>query len=256
MSYVSLDPPGSICQNAAIRELIDIRRPRRFVEVGVGGGSVARMLCRAGWHGCGLDSSPAALERARQFLAPWISDGRFQLHQAEGSGFAADACTADVVISMMVLEHQEQDRAFLGQLLRLARSGGTAIIGVPARMDKWSLEDDTVGHYRRYERRQLEDLLAASGLRQVLVRSVAVPTANALFWASTRQVKRHARLAPAAKPEQTAISGIREIPFKTVFPAWCRLLLNDYTMWPLCQLQRLFYGTNLGLTLIARGEVP
>ena len=55
--------------------------------------------------------------------------------------------------------------------------------------------------------------------------------------------------------EQTELSGIREIPFKTVFPAWFRLILNRVTLYPLFILQRLFYRTNLGLTLLAVGRV-
>lgn len=255
MDYVALDPPGSICQNAAIRELLNLRRPRRFMEVGVGSGGVARMLCKAGWQGCGVDSSAAAFARASQLLQPYINAGTFHLHHADVIDLVPHGDGADVVISMMVMEHQEDEPAFLRQLQRLAKPGGTLLIGVPARMDKWTIEDETVGHYRRYERQQLKKLLTTNGLHELAVWSVAVPVSNALLWASTRQVRAHSTPAGATKDDQTLMSGVRDIPFKTVFPFWCRVILNDYTMWPLCQLQRLFYGTNLGLTLIACGIV-
>lgn len=254
-SFIALDPPGTICQNAALRELLDLTQPRRFMEVGVGAGGVARMLCQAGWQGCGVDSSDAAIQRAAHRLDAHIKTGTFHLHHSEVGIVDAHEQPIDVVVSMMVLEHQEDERAFLNRLRSLVRPGGMLVIGVPARMDHWSIEDDKVGHYRRYERNQLTSVLESAGLRNLVVRSVGVPISNLLFRASTRQVRAYSADAPNDKVEQTAESGVREIPFKTVFPRWCRLLLNDRALWPVCQLQRLFYGSNLGLTLIARGTV-
>lgn len=253
--YVDLDPPGSFCQNAAIRELLNVRQPRSFLEVGVGAGHVARMLCVAGWRGYGVDSSPPAIERAARLLEPFIKQGRFELHQTKVLDMPDASQQVDVVLSLMVMEHVEDDGAFVRRLCSFVRPGGILLIGVPARMEKWSVEDDTAGHYRRYSRRGLQALVEASGVRKPRVWSVAVPTANLLFGASTRQIRKHYAQVGLTKAEQTAMSGIRDIPFKTVFPRWCRLILNDYVMWPLCVLQRLFYRTDLGLSLIACGDV-
>jgi hypothetical protein len=55
---------------------------------------------------------------------------------------------------------------------------------------------------------------------------------------------------------QTEASGIRDIPFKTMFPSVFRLVLNARALYPLLALQRLFYRSNLGLTLIGFGERP
>jgi hypothetical protein len=58
------------------------------------------------------------------------------------------------------------------------------------------------------------------------------------------------------KSEQTLASGIREIPFKTVFPAPFKLVLNRWTMLPFVLLQRLFYRSSLGITVLACGRMP
>jgi hypothetical protein len=53
---------------------------------------------------------------------------------------------------MDVLEHVEDDRAFLADLIALARPGAHILITVPAGPQLWSRHDVTAGHLRRYER--------------------------------------------------------------------------------------------------------
>lgn len=55
--------------------------------------------------------------------------------------------------------------------------------------------------------------------------------------------------------ERTKRSGFQDVPFKTVFPSWCRLVLNKYSMWPICALQRRYYDTDRGLAIMASGNV-
>ncbi len=67
----------------------------------------------------------------------------------------------DVVIVFEVLEHIKDDFGFLQQLLVLLRPGGTLIMSVPAYMKKWQHQDEWAGHIRRYEYRELLDLLSS-----------------------------------------------------------------------------------------------
>jgi hypothetical protein len=136
------------------------------------------------------------------------------------------------------------------------KPGGHVIIGVPGRPDLWGIEDETVGHVRRYDRASLADVLTRAGLRNVQVWSVAVPVANLLFRLGNAMIRLSGepRKKALSAREQTEESGIRRIPFKTVFPPAFRLILNRYTMAPLFVLQRLFYGSDFGLTLVGFGE--
>jgi hypothetical protein len=133
---------------------------------------------------------------------------------------------------MMVAEHIADDVSFVRTLSSFVRPGGQVIVGVPGRRDRWGYEDEVAGHLRRYERQDLRHLLQAAGLDDVEVWSVSVPVANVLFHLGNRLVRRATTgESEAATPaEQTATSGIREIPWKTVFPRWCGLLLNRYTL--------------------------
>jgi hypothetical protein len=66
------------------------------------------------------------------------------------------------VTCLDVLEHQEDDRAFLGDLVARAEPGATIIVTVPAFMLLWSSWDRLLGHHRRYTKRSL--LRAIEGL--------------------------------------------------------------------------------------------
>ncbi len=58
---IPLDPPGTWCLYAALKQMIRPLRGGRFLEVGCGTGGVAEQLCRQGWRGVGIDLSPLAV---------------------------------------------------------------------------------------------------------------------------------------------------------------------------------------------------
>src|SRR5713226_460974 len=62
----------------------------------------------------------------------------------------------------------------------------------------------------------------------------SVPVANLLFHASNFLIRRAGedRKLELSQQERTEASGIREIPFKTVFPAPFKLVLNPLGMYP------------------------
>ena len=48
---------------------------------------------------------------------------------------------------------------------------------------------------------------------------------------------------------------IRDSPWKTVFPAPFKLLLNRVTLFPLFVIQRFFYRSKMGITMLGFGKV-
>jgi len=256
MKLVRLDPPGLWCSHQAVCDAIAACGGRTFLEVGCGAGRLSRWLCERGLTGRSVDLSTAAIAEARRHLADFVGSGRVRVEQADVFN-ELDQRGYDLVLSLMVMEHVEDDLAFAKRLAARVNPGGHLIIGVPGRRDRWSIEDETVGHWRRYERDDLARVLTDAGLRHVTVWSVAVPVANLLFHAGnlllrlSGETSKRNRLSRQAQTEQ---SGIREIPLKTMFPSMFKYLLNRYTMAPLFVLQRLFYRTSRGLTLIGFGE--
>ena len=257
MKLVKIDPPGSWCQYEAVLEMISHAGGKTFLEVGCGPGSLSSRLCANGWKGVGIDFSPTAIAEAKINLDEHIQNGRYRL--IHGDIFDVDLGEEkfDVGLSMMVMEHVTNHVGFVKRMVDFIKPGGHVIVGVPGRRDRWGIEDETVGHLRRYDRSDLKETLVSAGLSDVTVWSVAVPTANLLFHFGNFFIRNSSEIDKVKQSarEQTETSGIREIPWKTVFPSSFKLILNRTTLYPLFVLQRLFYNSNLGLTMIACGKV-
>jgi SAM-dependent methyltransferase len=258
MKLVPIDPPGQWCYYEALFEAIEKCGGTSFLEVGVGAGVLSRPLCERGFTGMGVDFSPEAVQIARRGMADYLQAGRYDLLEDDIFNVRSNGRRYSLGLSMMVMEHVADDVGFVRRIADFVEPGGHVVVAVPGRKDRWGIEDETVGHLRRYDRSDLERVLAQAGLTGVTVWSVAVPTANLLFRLGNLTVRAsgEVRKTHLPKVDQTKTSGIREIPFKTVFPSWFKLLLNRKTLYPLFILQRVFYGTNLGLTMIAFGRKP
>jgi len=72
----------------------------------------------------------------------------------------------DYIIMMDVLEHIEDDRGYLRDILRLLKKDGTVFITVPAFMSLYSLHDEELKHFRRYNHKQLKEVTVSAGLKE------------------------------------------------------------------------------------------
>lgn len=257
MKFVKIDPPGTFCCHEALRDVVKKTSATSFVDIGCGGGDISKMLCSMGMQGIGMDFSPLAIATTRGLLAPQIESGQYRLIEGDATEMAQPVPPSDIGISFMVMEHVEDDVGFVRTLSKYVRPGGYLLLCVPGRKDCWTFEDETVGHLRRYDRDDLRQTLEAGGLEKVEVWSVAVPVANMLLRLSDMLVRRsgETKKLGLSQREQTQTSGIRAIPWKTVFPSWVRIILNRYTLYPLFVMQRLFYRTGLGITMLGFGRV-
>lgn len=257
MKFIKIDPPGTFCFYQAVLDMIDRLDAQTFVEVGCGAGGLSSKLVEKGLAGVGYDFSHEAVTLAKETLRPFIEAKRYQLIHSDIWNVTPSDEKADLGLSMMVMEHVDDDVAFARKVASFVRPGGHVIVAVPGRKDKWSVEDETVGHLRRYDRSDLLNTLTTAGITNVDVWSVTVPIANFLFSFSNLLVQHSREMAKVhhSQRDQTESSGIREIPFKTVFPPVCKLILNRFTLAPLFWLQRRFYHTSLGLTLLGIGTV-
>ena len=69
----------------------------------------------------------------------------------------------DMIYSLNVLEHIEDDQAALGDFYEALRPGGKLVIYVPAFMVLHGAFDRRIGHFRRYTRRDLAEKLETAG---------------------------------------------------------------------------------------------
>ena len=258
MKFVKIDPPGTFCAQEALRDALKERAGDTFLDVGCGGGDNSKLLCDIGLVGVGVDFSERALQIAEKTLASEIESGRYRLHLGDVHDLPNDFAKVDIAISYMVMEHVEDDVAFIRKIAQYVKPNGNIILAVPGRRDRWSFEDETVGHLRRYDRADLAEVLRKANLSQTSVWSVGVPIINILFnlslWLVSRSRPEAAKVGLSQR-EQTETSGIRDIPWKTVFPSWFRLVLNRTTLFPLFVIQRMFYKTGLGVVMMGIGRV-
>lgn len=74
----------------------------------------------------------------------------------------------DGILLLDVIEHVEDDRGFLDELVEHSLAdGGWVLVGVPAYQALFSAHDRALRHHRRYSPRQLRAVLAGAGLRPV-----------------------------------------------------------------------------------------
>jgi SAM-dependent methyltransferase len=249
-------PPGTILQHMYLAERLRRLRPGRFIEVGVGGGHLSRLLLDRGWEGVGWEHSAEAARSAGRVNAGDLAAGRYELRVGDWLTAAPDR-PADLVISKNVIEHlpSAQEAEYFARARRTLGPGGLAIVVVPASLRHWGVEDEVSGHLRRYTAAGLRSRLRELGFRVEHLAGLTFPLSNMLLPLSNWLVKR-AEGAKCALPisQRTRLSGHREVPMKTVYPAPARVLLNPVTMYPFHVLQKAARSSPRALVVYAEAR--
>ncbi len=132
---------------------------QRILEVGAGAGRITALVAEAGSHDelLAIEPSPHffSLLQNRAGGSP-----KTILMEAETAKLLPDyALHFDSVYSVHVMEHIENDRGFLEEMLAVTRPGGCVIILVPAVPFLFSELDRNIGHYRRYNKKMIRALI-------------------------------------------------------------------------------------------------
>lgn len=131
----------------------------RVLEVGAGHGTLVSRLAR---HAdvTATDASPRCVEELRRRFA-----GCERVAVAALDLLAAEPASAyDSVVLANVLEHLPDDVLALTRVREHLVPGGSALVFVPALDALYSGFDRSIGHHRRYDRRQLADVARRAGL--------------------------------------------------------------------------------------------
>lgn len=139
---------------AARRHLAQIRGP--IFDVGGGNGFVARGLEAVGFEVVLVEPG---IEGARNARRRGLS--HVVCATTEASGFLPGSAPAIGLFD--VVEHIEHDKAFLDSVARLLVEQGHLLLTVPAHTQLWSNEDIVAGHFRRYTRSSICDVLERAG---------------------------------------------------------------------------------------------
>jgi 2-polyprenyl-3-methyl-5-hydroxy-6-metoxy-1,4-benzoquinol methylase len=153
-------------------------QPLRVLDVGCGEAQLTEEIARAGFEVVGIDVAEEPLRRARRQHA----DIDVRLVPADRAWPLQDA-SFDVVWAGETIEHVTDTAAWLSELRRVLRSGGSLLLSTPAhervtllglalsarRFDRHF--DPRSDHVRFYSRRTLARLLADFGFEQVELRA-------------------------------------------------------------------------------------
>jgi len=134
-----------------------IQNPK-ILDVGCGTGANLQMLAHFG-EAEGVDISEDALEFCRR------KGLKVQKGLAETLPF--DEETYNVVTALDVIEHLDDDIAGLKEMFRVLKTGGKALIFVPAFMWLWGVQDDVSNHRIRYTKKQIVERLETAGFTVV-----------------------------------------------------------------------------------------
>ena len=225
-----------------VRERLRDRPPGTFIEIGTGKGLLTKLLLDLGWRGIGLELNPDAVAAATALNAAACREQRLEICNADWLSYEPQG-QVDLVISSMVLEHLD-DRSellYLAKCASVLHDGGVGILIVPASPPHWGVEDEMVGHHRRYTFDVLRRTLDAAGFEVAHLVGLNFPLSNFLLPLSNQLVGRYSRTITRlpGKQERTQASGMMLINWKTKFPNAARLLVNAATLYPFHLLQKL-----------------
>jgi SAM-dependent methyltransferase len=164
--------PTYVLRRRRILNLLSAFAPGRLLEVGSGAGAMLADLSRMGHRCDALETSPEA-----RSLAGLINggDGNVAVHGDVQNGWEG---AFDTVLSMEVLEHIEDDAAALRDWAAWLRQDGRLILSVPAHPCLWNASDVWAGHFRRYERDGLREVVESAGFRVEHMECYGFPLSN------------------------------------------------------------------------------
>lgn len=247
-------PPGTWLQLMYLGERLRRVPAGRFVEIGPGSGEITALLLQLGWQGTSFDLDPHTTARLSERFAAAVSEQRYSAVNAD---FLAESPPAadqriDLVISCMVMEHMDEpaEAAYLNTARAWLKDDGLLIGLVPGSPAHWGIEDEIAGHYRRYTRTRIDEVLRANALEPRHVAGLTFPVSNLLLPLSNFLVNRSERQkVQLSKLEQTKLSGRRDVAYKTRFPPLLGLLLNPYALYPLHLVQKALAASESALVL-------
>src|SRR3989344_1354262 len=115
----------------------------KLLDFGCGSGLFVDELGKDGFDAYGLDNSEEAIKFGQ-------SKGIKNIGVIGSQKISFPDNTFDAVLSLDVLEHLENESWALREIERVLKSGGIAIITVPAYHFLWGVQDDVSHHFRRY----------------------------------------------------------------------------------------------------------
>jgi len=142
-----------------VRAVLAPGERRVVVDYGCGTGANVAVMVPA-YDAIGLDVADDALAHARNRFPSCVFEKTGEIEREN-----PHLSNADLVLLLDVIEHVDDDKAFMDTLIGRLKPGAKILVTVPAKMSLWGPQDEAVGHRRRYEKQSLLDAFAGSAAR-------------------------------------------------------------------------------------------
>ena len=162
--------------NARILAALGIEPRSQVLEIGFGNGRAvpdALALAKDGRY-AGIDISPTMVDEAKRFNARFVTLGRAEFHCAEAGRMPFPDAIFDRAFSIGVIHFWPDPIIALGELRRVLRPGGLAILGALAPPTATDFAKAEFGFYLR-DAGTWEALCRDAGFREVKAETVEAP---------------------------------------------------------------------------------
>jgi len=246
MEKVWRPSPKFILRRDAIRRSTRGWSPGLFLEVGAGTGTMTASFLERGFHGVCWDVTPENRQILRENLSRYTS--QVEVPDALPSESEREF---EYLFAFEVLEHIRNDLGALYDWAQRLKFGGRVLISVPAHQRKFSKEDEYVGHYRRYEKEQLRELLDEAGFSDIQIFNYGFPLGNITGFISRRLALSGTDRDELTKTRRSTESGVRRSKAVRLVGRFC----NDFCLLPFRWAQRPFFSLDIGDGYVATARL-
>lgn len=151
------DDPYANAKYEIILDYLKKKSVKTVLNAGCGSGELSLILAQSGYDVTGIDAEGKYIALARQ-NAKKINAKNCHFVVSKIEKYKPNH-QFDSVIATDVLEHIANDRKAFKSLAQLTKEDGLTIITVPAGQYLFGLHDKRLGHFRRYSRNSLENIV-------------------------------------------------------------------------------------------------
>ncbi len=200
-----------VSKGRAMRSFLGDIKSDEVLDVGAGSGIFSRQL---------LDND---ICQSAVCVDPNYEVDMEELHNGKKIKFAKkiDKTTQKLVLMMDVLEHVEDDVALLKNYADSMVDDAVVLITVPAFQFMWSGHDVFLEHYRRYNIKEIEQVIVKAGLKPIKSRyffGSLFPVIAVIRLMKRGSVKPKSDLKICSDALNKTLITIHDIERKTIFP--------------------------------------
>lgn len=218
-----------------------VRGGGHFLEIGPGNLHLSIELLNFFELGTLIDYNPSVIEIYNQLKE--TRKNRLNLIIGDFNVISQPKRKYQCVIACEVLEHIKNDYLFLEKVFNLMDDQAQLIISVPARKKYFTRDDEIVGHYRRYDKKELIRKLSKSKFVEIKVISYGYPFVNILRLGRILLTKfrfnKSINLDQKSRSQKSASIAI------STFSNLINIIINKYTFFPFNLISSLFNHMDL-----------